>query len=132
MNGIVKHIEQSNGEFLINNNMTRDELLPIMIAMETYGGSFAKNLAKAMLCADRDNLKRIVEAFPELIERYKEFIVNQKRVRCIDIVGLGTLDEIKLGGEYTIKNHNINGGYYNLVEFGDDVWYSTDRFEEID
>jgi hypothetical protein len=56
--------------------MTRDELLPIMIAMETYGGSFDQNLAKAMLCADSDNLERIVKAFPELIERYKEFVVK--------------------------------------------------------
>jgi hypothetical protein len=82
-----------------------------------------------MLCADSDNLKRIVDAFPELVERYKEFAVNQKRVRCIDITGLGKL---KLGGEYTVKNHNIKGDYYTFVEFGDDVWYFTDRFEEID
>lgn len=54
--------------------MTRDELLSIMLAMETYGGSFVQNLAKAMFCADSDNLQRIVNAFPELIEKYKQFV----------------------------------------------------------
>ncbi len=53
--------------------MTRDELLPTMIAMTKYGGSFASKLADAMLHADSDNLQRIVNAFPEMIERYKEF-----------------------------------------------------------
>ena len=77
MDGTRKRIGQLKGEFLINNNMTRDEkdeLLSIMLAMETYGGSFVQNLAKAMFCADSDNLKRIVNAFPELIERYKQFV----------------------------------------------------------
>jgi len=54
--------------------MTRDELLPIMHAMGTYGGSFAKSLSQAMLLADPDNLQRIVNAFPELIEKYKEYV----------------------------------------------------------
>lgn len=54
--------------------MTRDELLPIMRAMETYGGSFVKNLVQAMYVADSSNLKRIVDAFPDLIERYKAFV----------------------------------------------------------
>jgi hypothetical protein len=53
--------------------MTRDELLPIIAKMEQYGGSFAKSLAIAMLRADSDNLQRIVDAFPELIEKYLEF-----------------------------------------------------------
>ena len=74
MDGTRKRIGQSKGEFLINNNMTRDELLSIMLAMETYGGSFVQNLAKAMFCADSDNLQRIVNAFPELIEKYKQFV----------------------------------------------------------
>jgi hypothetical protein len=54
--------------------MNRDDLLPIMLAMETYGGSFASNLAKAMLCADSENLARIVEAFPDMIKHYKGFV----------------------------------------------------------
>ena len=74
MVGTRKRIRQLKGVFLINNNMTRDELLPIMLAMETYGGSFVQNLAKAMFCADSDNLQRIVNAFPELIEKYKQFV----------------------------------------------------------
>lgn len=56
--------------------MTRDELLPIMQAMETYGGGFVKKLVQAMYVADSDNLQRIANAFPELIESYKKFVKN--------------------------------------------------------
>jgi hypothetical protein len=56
--------------------MTRDELLPIMQAMETYGGGFVKKLVQAMYVADSHNLERIVTAFPEIIERYKQFLKN--------------------------------------------------------
>jgi hypothetical protein len=45
-----------------------------MHAMGNYGGSFVKSLSQAMLLADPDNLQRIVNTFPELIEKYKEFI----------------------------------------------------------
>ena len=113
--------------------MTRDELLPTMITMENYGGSFAKNLAKAMLNADEYNLQRIVNAFPELIERYAAFAKiadKPTRVRCINTEGLGTHDKIILGGEYTIKN--AFGDAYHLVEFGDSVWYHDYRFEVIE
>lgn len=54
--------------------MTRDELLPIINVMQVYGGSFVKKLADAMMLADSENLQRIANAFPELIERYKEFL----------------------------------------------------------
>lgn len=56
--------------------MTRDELLPIIVVMKQYGGSFVKSLANTMCYADNENLQRIVNAFPELIESYKEYLKN--------------------------------------------------------
>jgi len=53
---------------------TRDELLPIMLAMETYGGSFVKLIGQAMLHADATNLQKLAEAFPEYLEEYKKFV----------------------------------------------------------
>lgn len=47
-----------------------DERLKIIHNMRTYGGSFARHLAEAFLVADGDNLNRIEEAFPELLEKY--------------------------------------------------------------
>ena len=41
--------------------------------MQKYGGGFASALGWAMVKADADNLQRIVNAFPELIERYSKF-----------------------------------------------------------
>lgn len=46
------------------------ELNYIQHNMERYGGSFVKALAVAMRKADADNLQRIVEAFPEIMEKY--------------------------------------------------------------
>lgn len=54
--------------------MTRDELLPIINVMQVYGGSFVKKLADAMMLADSENLQRIANAFPELIEKYRGFL----------------------------------------------------------
>lgn len=39
-------------------------------AMFHYGGSFAQGLALALRHADRDNARRIYEAFPELLIPY--------------------------------------------------------------
>jgi hypothetical protein len=41
--------------------------------MELYGGGFASALAVAMGRADAGNLERLVQAFPDLIERYSAF-----------------------------------------------------------
>lgn len=43
--------------------------------MEEYGGSFAKALAKAYICADPDNRERIRKGFPELLDKYKTWVV---------------------------------------------------------
>lgn len=53
--------------------MNRDELIPIIEMMEKYGGEFSKSLADCMLKADPDNLRKLVETFPEIIEKYKNF-----------------------------------------------------------
>jgi len=49
---------------------TLAELNTIITNMERYGGGFASSLAIAMIKADRDNLRKIVQAFPELMEEY--------------------------------------------------------------
>ena len=45
--------------------MTRDELRRTVDRMESRGG-FAGRIGQAALLADDDNLKRLVNAFPEL------------------------------------------------------------------
>ncbi len=42
----------------------------IMLAMQTYGGSFAAALGRLFALADGDNQKRLREAFPELWAHY--------------------------------------------------------------
>lgn len=41
--------------------------------MERFGGGFATALSVALQRADSDNLQRLVEAFPDMIERYRNF-----------------------------------------------------------
>lgn len=40
---------------------------------ETFGGSFEKALAKAIMYADADNLERIQKAFPEIWKKFNEW-----------------------------------------------------------
>lgn len=40
---------------------------------ETFGGSFEKALAKAIMYADGDNLERIQKAFPEIWKKFSEW-----------------------------------------------------------
>ena len=41
-------------------------------AMIVYGGSFVQTLGRLIRQADVDNKRRLVAAFPEYIEQYKE------------------------------------------------------------
>jgi hypothetical protein len=50
--------------------MTHDELHATMLCMERFGGTFCSNLAAAMRYADPSNRQRIMNAFPEIIEKY--------------------------------------------------------------
>lgn len=49
---------------------TLDERLAIVDRIEGYGGHFAKAIAKALLVADSSNIRRLEDAFPELLEKY--------------------------------------------------------------
>lgn len=52
--------------------MTDEEIDHTVLAMLTFGGSFVHALAECMQRADRDNLRRIIEAFPELMTQYHD------------------------------------------------------------
>jgi hypothetical protein len=49
---------------------SNDDCLFTAMALETYGGSFASCLGKALLQADLDNRRRLIEAFPEIMSNY--------------------------------------------------------------
>ena len=55
-----------------------DEELYIVEAMERYGGSFVKQLAKCFYAADIHNILRLKIAFPEYWEEYSEFARKDK------------------------------------------------------
>lgn len=59
--------------------MTPNELHATLLCMERFGGTFCSNLAAAMRYADAYNRARIMEAFPELIEKYGPTGPFQKR-----------------------------------------------------
>lgn len=48
-----------------------DEDSEIIMAMQTYGGSFVLALAELATRADPENLRRIKEAWPESWDEYK-------------------------------------------------------------
>lgn len=50
-----------------------------MLCMERFGGTFCVNLAAAMRYADPYNRQRIMNAFPEIIEKYGPTGPFQKR-----------------------------------------------------
>ena len=41
-------------------------------AMEKYGGSFVKALAKCYIRADSSNAQKLITAFSEIFERYRK------------------------------------------------------------
>lgn len=41
--------------------------------MRQFGGNFVSKLADAMAAADPDNYKKLVEAFPEIVEKYSNW-----------------------------------------------------------
>jgi hypothetical protein len=59
--------------------MNAQELHATMLCMERFGGTFCSNLAAAMRYADPYNRARIMEAFPEIIEKYGPTGPFQKR-----------------------------------------------------
>jgi hypothetical protein len=59
--------------------MTHDEKLEVIRAMQQTGGSFVSALAEAWLRADDDNSKRIQDAFPDYIARYRAIGISNRR-----------------------------------------------------
>jgi len=53
--------------------LTLEEKHQMIENMQKYGGSFVKALAEAFARADVFNFHRLVVAFPELVERYKNW-----------------------------------------------------------
>ena len=51
-------------------DMSESELFAAARNMERYGGGFAEAIALAYFRGDDTNQLRVVEAFPELFERY--------------------------------------------------------------
>lgn len=47
-------------------------LYDITEAMIRYGGNFVQQLGQLMRAADEDNRRRLVEAFPEYMQQYRE------------------------------------------------------------
>lgn len=56
--------------------MNRDNALKAARVMEDIGGSFAAHLARAFYAADSHNTARLLEAFPEMFERYYQHHLN--------------------------------------------------------
>ena len=54
--------------------MNKNDDFAILQAMQTYGGSFAKGIARAAFAADNTNYAKLKAAFPELWERYAAFV----------------------------------------------------------
>jgi hypothetical protein len=52
------------------NDMSERELNLAANNMRMYGGSFAGHIANAYFVADSTNVVRLVDAFPELFEKY--------------------------------------------------------------
>lgn len=50
--------------------MTRNELIKLVDGLEQRGG-FAHALGQALLLADKNNLEKLLAAFPELIKQEK-------------------------------------------------------------
>lgn len=53
--------------------MTHEEKLALAESMRRFGGNFVSKFADALVAADPENTRRLVNAFPELIEKYQKF-----------------------------------------------------------
>lgn len=50
--------------------MSRDDMIHAAWAMERFGGGFVQALAKLIYHADKSNMNKIAEAWPNLIGEY--------------------------------------------------------------
>lgn len=57
---------------------TDDQIYRAACAMRTFGGSFASAIGEALQVADLNNRDRLVQAFPELLEKYTQPLWQQQ------------------------------------------------------
>lgn len=50
--------------------LNSSELFTMITLMQSHGGSFVSSLAQALRYADPVNRQRILDAFPDLVEKY--------------------------------------------------------------
>lgn len=50
--------------------MTPNEFTQLICTMEARGGSFVSALAQALRYADPTNRKRLLDAFPDIVQKY--------------------------------------------------------------
>ena len=59
------------------------EAIKFWRSTRAFGGSFAKALGEAAILADSKNLQKIKDTWPELWQKYLNFITQQKESRQI-------------------------------------------------
>jgi len=50
--------------------MNLTELHAMIARMDSYGGSFVSSIAQALRFADPTNRQRLLDAFPDLVQKY--------------------------------------------------------------
>lgn len=50
--------------------MNSTQFHSMIVLMEKYGGSFVSSIAQALRYADPKNRQRLLDAFPDLVEKY--------------------------------------------------------------
>jgi len=60
-----------------NKMIEHDEKLKMCLAMEKFGSGFVEALAECFIRADSNNLERLCNAFPEIVEMYIK-IANER------------------------------------------------------
>lgn len=55
-----------------------EQEIKVVETMEKYGGSFVKALAQCFYRADRNNINKLKEAFPEYWGQYEEMTTRTK------------------------------------------------------
>lgn len=53
------------------NSLTNAEIIELADNMRRYGGNFISRLADALVAGDPINRQKILDCFPEVVERYK-------------------------------------------------------------
>ena len=54
----------------------KSEYWNMIQAMKTYGGGFVQSLADCFTHADATNFQKLLDAFPEYVQKYQEIAVK--------------------------------------------------------